>query len=149
MPWQRYCSRPRPAGEPHPVQRHPPSLLPPSSSHHCRQGRKQDQQLGPHRPGQHRQSPVHQARLRLPPGKEDINLHVYIHICLLVTNNRFVSSLQYATVSRRGDLSPFSFDNLPSAAMEEPRILGTTVHDFLSLLGGESFQIEVKHNPKR
>ncbi len=33
--------------------------------------------------------------------------------------------------------------------MEEPRILGTTVHDFLSLLGGERFQIEVKHNPKR
>lgn len=54
----------------------------------------------------------------------------------------------YGTVQRSGDHSQFFLQNLLKktvALMEEPRITPITVNDFKQLLGGESFDIHVKH----
>ncbi|CAI2737798.1 unnamed protein product [Dicrocoelium dendriticum] len=54
------------------------------------------------------------------------------------------------TVQRSGDHSQFFLQNLvdkPIALMEEPRITINTVNDFKELLGGNPFDIHVKHSP--
>ncbi|OON16964.1 hypothetical protein X801_07205, partial [Opisthorchis viverrini] len=54
----------------------------------------------------------------------------------------------YGTVQRSGDHSQFFLMNLLNktlALMEEPRITQLTVNDFKELLGGNAFDIHVKH----
>ncbi|TGZ74160.1 hypothetical protein CRM22_001091 [Opisthorchis felineus] len=54
----------------------------------------------------------------------------------------------YGTVQRSADHSPFFLMNLLNktlALMEEPRITQLTVNDFKELLGGNPFDIHVKH----
>ncbi|GAA32750.2 non-capsid protein NS-1 [Clonorchis sinensis] len=54
----------------------------------------------------------------------------------------------YGTVQRSGDHSQFFLMNLLNKAlalMEEPRITQLTVNDFKELLGGNAFDIHVKH----
>lgn len=56
----------------------------------------------------------------------------------------------YGTVQRSGDHSQFFLQNLLDKAvalMEEPRITQLTVNDFKELLGGNPFDIHVKHEP--
>lgn len=58
------------------------------------------------------------------------------------------SEYNYGTVQRSGDQSQFFLQNLIKktvALMEEPRITPITVNDFKQLLGGEPFDIHVKH----
>lgn len=69
----------------------------------------------------------------------------------------FFSPLEYliklwSLIGRRGDQTAFHFDNLLNrtvALMEEPRITMTTKNDYKNLLGGDSFEIDVKHSARR
>lgn len=54
----------------------------------------------------------------------------------------------YGAVQRSGDHCNFPFHNLVNrslALMEEPKITPLTVNDFKELLGGNPFDIHVKH----
>lgn len=65
--------------------------------------------------------------------------------------NLLIYPYTYGTASRRGDQTNFHLENLlhkSIAVMEEPRITGITVDDFKQLLGGESFQVDVKYQEK-
>lgn len=58
------------------------------------------------------------------------------------------SNYNYGTVQRSGDHSQFFLQNLVNktvALMEEPRITAITVNDFKELLGGNDFDIHIKH----
>lgn len=65
--------------------------------------------------------------------------------------NLIIYPYTYGTASRRGDQTNFHMENLlhkSIAVMEEPRITGVTVDDFKQLLGGETFQVDVKYQEK-
>lgn len=62
--------------------------------------------------------------------------------------NLVCANYLYGTVQRSGDHSQFFLQNLLNksvALMEEPRITPITVNDFKELLGGQPFDIHVKH----
>lgn len=62
--------------------------------------------------------------------------------------NLICANYLYGTVQRSGDHSQFFLQNLLNksvALMEEPRITPITVNDFKELLGGQPFDIHVKH----